>query len=104
MYSDGSYRTEPNTSQPLQDRHPRRFRSILKVVVAIVILCELLNPRATETALTLTIFLGLCLFFLAARAFWRTLRRPIGTLTVLDVSLGSMIVRFHSRSGLPKST
>jgi energy-coupling factor transporter transmembrane protein EcfT len=72
----------------------------LKVVVLVSVVALVLNPRAIEMALTVLVALVVVGVLLGARAVWRTLRRPIGSLTVLDLALGSLLLRWwrHSRS------
>lgn len=56
-----------------------------------------LNPRATEMDLAMLMAMTVVVQLLVARALLRTLRRPIGSLTVLDLTLGSMLLRWWSR-------
>ena len=93
----GSPFTDPNFSRSHRDQDPRTFRPTLKVVIAALILGAVLNPQATEMGLAMLIAMTVVVLLLIARALLRTLRRPIGSLTVLDVTLGSMILRWWSR-------
>jgi hypothetical protein len=92
--------TDPETSQPGPGQSPRRHGTIFKVTAVILVFAVALNPRAIEMALTVLTVVVLVGFLLVVRALWRTLRRPIGSLTVLDLALGSLIRRWwhHTRS------
>jgi fumarate reductase subunit D len=74
----------------------RRGRTVL-IAGAGSLVAALVAPKVVALLLGLVLLAGTVLGVLAVRSVWRMLRRPIGTLTVGDVLVGGVILRWWRR-------
>jgi hypothetical protein len=77
-------------------RHPSRHR-FLVVVACLALVALAIAPRAFAAVIGALFCLGAVFGIVAARGVWRTLRRPIGSLSVGDAVLGAAALRAWNR-------
>lgn len=77
-------------------RHPPRHR-FLVVAACLVLLALAVAPRAFAAVIGALFCVGAVLGFVAVRGVWRTLRRPLGSLSVGDALLGAAALRGWNR-------
>ena len=79
-------------------RPPRRSRPVRRTVATVlavgVLIALLADPRGFAAIATLILVVGAVLGLLVVRGAWRTLRRPIGSLSVGDAVLGGLALRW----------
>lgn len=79
---------------------PRRpvGRPVLAVVAVLALIALLADPKGFAAVAALVLVVGVVLGLLVVRGTWRTLRRPIGSLSVGDAMLGGLVLRWwHQR-------
>jgi hypothetical protein len=77
-------------------RHPPRHR-FLVVAACLMLLALAVAPRAFAAVVGALFCVGAVIGFVAIRGAWRTLRRPIGSLSVGDALLGALALRWWNR-------
>ncbi|HWE69951.1 MAG TPA: hypothetical protein VG205_06295 [Acidimicrobiales bacterium] len=92
--------TPPHPLYPMQldseRRHPPRHRiSVAAACVALLVLA--VAPRAFTAVIGALFCVGAVLGFIAVRGVWRTLRRPLGSLSVGEALLGAAALRWWNR-------
>jgi hypothetical protein len=78
-------------------RHPPRHR-VLVVTACLVLLALAVAPRAFTAVIGALFCVGAVIGFVAIRGVWRTLRRPLGSLSVGDALLGAAALRWWNRN------
>jgi hypothetical protein len=63
-------------------------------VAVLVLIALLTDPRGLAAIAALILVVGAVLGLLVVRGAWRTLRRPIGSLSVGDAVLGGLALRW----------
>lgn len=88
----------PNRLMPLDPvrRRPPRHR-LLVVAACLTLLALAIAPRAFTAVIGALFCLGAVFGFVAVRGVWRTMRRPLGSLTVGDAVLGAAALRAWNR-------
>ena len=76
--------------------HPPRHR-VLVVTACLALLALAVAPRAFAAVIGALFCVGAVIGFVAVRGVWRTLRRPIGSLSVGDALLGAATLRWWNR-------
>ncbi len=77
-------------------RHPPRHR-LLVVAACLSLLALAIAPRAFAAVIGALFCVGAVIGFVAVRGAWRTLRRPVGSLSVGDALLGAAALRYWNR-------
>ncbi|HWD52067.1 MAG TPA: hypothetical protein VG412_06685 [Acidimicrobiales bacterium] len=77
-------------------RHPPRHR-VSVVAACLVLLALAVAPRAFAAVIGALFCVGAVIGFVAIRGVWRTLRRPVGSLSVGDARLGGAAGRGWNR-------
>jgi hypothetical protein len=77
-------------------RHPPRHR-VAVVAACLLLLGVAIAPRAFAAVIGALFCVGAVLGFVAVRGVWRTLRRPVGSLSVGDALLGAAALRWWNR-------
>ena len=77
-------------------RHSPRHR-VLVVGACLVLLALAVAPRAFAAVIGALFCVGAVFGFIAVRGVWRTLRRPLGSLSVGDALLGAAALRWWNR-------
>jgi len=77
-------------------RHPPRHRFTV-VAACLALLSLAVAPRAFAAAIGALFCVGAVIGFVAVRGVWRTLRRPLGSLSVGDALLGAAALRWWNR-------
>jgi hypothetical protein len=77
-------------------RHPPRHRFMVPVA-CLALLGLAVAPRAFAAVIGALFCVGAVLGFVAVRGVWRTLRRPLGSLSVGDALLGASALRWWNR-------
>jgi hypothetical protein len=90
--------THPNHLMHLEPvrRHPPRHRFMV-VMACLALLGLAVAPRAFAAVIGALFCVGAVLGFVAVRGVWRTLRRPLGSLSVGDALLGASALRWWNR-------
>jgi hypothetical protein len=77
-------------------RPPPRHRFMV-VSACLVLLALAVAPRAFAAVIGALFCVGAVLGFIAVRGVWRTLRRPLGSVSVGDALLGAAALRWWNR-------
>jgi hypothetical protein len=77
-------------------RHPPRHR-FLVVAACLALLALAVAPRAFAAVIGALFCLGAVFGFVAVRGVWRTMRRPLGSVSVGDAVLGAAALRAWNR-------
>jgi membrane protein implicated in regulation of membrane protease activity len=77
-------------------RHPPRHRFAV-MAGCLVLLALAIAPRAFAAVIGALFCIGAAIGFVAVRGAWRTLRRPLGSLSVGDALLGAAALRRWNR-------
>jgi hypothetical protein len=76
--------------------HPPRHHFMV-VVACLALLALAIAPRAFAAVIGALFCIGAVFGFVAIRGVWRTLRRPLGSLSVGDALLGAFALRWWNR-------
>ena len=86
----------PHFDRTLQQKHPVP-RSVLTALALVSLVAVAVDPKACAAIAGVIFALGVVLSLFVVRGVWRTMRRPVGSLTVGDAVLGGLALRWWRR-------
>jgi hypothetical protein len=86
----------PQLVRTSQQKHPVR-RSVLTVLALASLVAVVVDPKACAAVAGVIFVTGVVLGLFVVRGVWRTVRRPVGSLTVGDAVLGGLALRWWRR-------
>jgi hypothetical protein len=86
----------PQFVRTSQQKHPVR-RSVLTALALVSLVAIVVDPKACAAIAAVIFALGIVLGLFVVRGVWRTMRRPVGSLTIGDAVLGGLALRWWRR-------